>query len=482
MRLNMRAAMVVSCLLLGALLVLPFAQPELAQASAYEKSEVTWQVKNDKVVAKVAGRRLTGLNTIGAKTYYFDQKGVQRTGWRKVKGGYYYFQIAHKGKGYMVASKVVCGVRLSKGGSAVLTSAAKEELNVLIKANNLMDILARPCWGKAKKLRAAWKYMTNRRKVAERSYRSFKNTKNWHHAFALDIFDRHGGSCYSMGAAFAYLAQAAGYRSCKVVSSGGHGWALVDGLVYDPEWTTWHAGNWYAIKGSKGGVNYTVNSVYVATVCPNAKTGGGSGTSATSAASAKRGLVKSGGSYYYYEQGRKVTSSWRTVRGRRYYFGKGGKAVVGLAKVKGTYYVFNSKARLSKGSKVHFCSVGGKRYRVAASGRAKPGWNAAKTKRYSEKGLLMCGVWAVGGKFYAATSSGRYDAGRTRALRQAAAVDAPVAPLLELLGTPREVVYVDACRLGPSGLGGQDGIMTYAHFTLYTFRDTAGAETFVGIE
>ena len=41
--------------------------------------------------------------------------------------------------------------------------------------------------------------------------------------------------CFGFGCAFAYLANAVGYRA-YAVSSGGHGWAEVDGRVYDPDW------------------------------------------------------------------------------------------------------------------------------------------------------------------------------------------------------------------------------------------------------
>ena len=46
---------------------------------------------------------------------------------------------------------------------------------------------------------------------------------------------RNRADCFGFGCAFAYLANAVGYRA-YAVSSGGHGWAEVDGRVYDPVW------------------------------------------------------------------------------------------------------------------------------------------------------------------------------------------------------------------------------------------------------
>ena len=43
------------------------------------------------------------------------------------------------------------------------------------------------------------------------------------------------GDCFGFGCAVAYLADAVGYTS-YAVSSGGHGWAEVNGRVYDANW------------------------------------------------------------------------------------------------------------------------------------------------------------------------------------------------------------------------------------------------------
>jgi hypothetical protein len=50
------------------------------------------------------------------------------------------------------------------------------------------------------------------------------------------MFVNKTGNCCSYGAAFAYMAKAIGYEEVYVCNSGGHGWAEIDGKVYDPEW------------------------------------------------------------------------------------------------------------------------------------------------------------------------------------------------------------------------------------------------------
>ena len=55
--------------------------------------------------------------------------------------------------------------------------------------------------------------------------------------YANDMFAGPGGNCCSYAAAFAFMAKAIGYENVYACNSGGHGWAEVDGRVYDPEWS-----------------------------------------------------------------------------------------------------------------------------------------------------------------------------------------------------------------------------------------------------
>ena len=63
---------------------------------------------------------------------------------------------------------------------------------------------------------------------------------DWPVIYANDMFVRGAGNCCSYAAAFAYMAKAIGYDEVYCCNSGGHGWAEIDGLVYDPEWSKWH--------------------------------------------------------------------------------------------------------------------------------------------------------------------------------------------------------------------------------------------------
>ncbi len=58
----------------------------------------------------------------------------------------------------------------------------------------------------------------------------------WEILYANDMLVYGTGNCISYGAEFAFIAKAIGYNDCYACHSGGHGWAEVEGKVYDPEW------------------------------------------------------------------------------------------------------------------------------------------------------------------------------------------------------------------------------------------------------
>ena len=60
---------------------------------------------------------------------------------------------------------------------------------------------------------------------------------DWPIIYANDLLIYGEGNCLSYGAEFAFLAKAIGYDDVYACHSGGHGWAEIDGLVYDPEWS-----------------------------------------------------------------------------------------------------------------------------------------------------------------------------------------------------------------------------------------------------
>ncbi len=225
-----------------------------------------WKTKSKKVYyMNSKGKKTKGLVEINGKNYYFDSKGVQRTGWQKIKGDYYYFKIATGKKGYMVKNKKVNSVKLKKNGKASTSGNAKTRLKVLVKANQVVEKATKPTMTKKEKLKATWDYILKKYRYSGSP--TFKKGSHWDQTYALDFFNKKHGNCYAFGAAFAYLGNACGYTNCYAISSGGHGWAEINGKVYDPTWAMQdkkhnYYGRSYDSKAS-GVPNYKKSRYYV---------------------------------------------------------------------------------------------------------------------------------------------------------------------------------------------------------------------------
>lgn len=473
-KMTIKPAIAFACigiLLAGAMTAAP--QEALAQASPDAKvisAKGKWFQSSCKVSYKVHGKKAKGLVSINNKTYFFDSKGVQRTGWRCVYGIYYRFAPATKAKASATVNKVVNGVRLNKYGQAVLTNNnVKAELVTMVRAQKLLDKLASPASSKSTKLKKSFAYITNPKKITERVLHHWTTANGWWRLFANDVFVSKAGDCNSMGFAMAYMGNAIGYKKCECVSSGGHSWARINRLVYDPQQRN------YAVGGVAGGVHYAGAGIYHvtltrSTVWPGKKISG-------AGVSTKKGLVKRNGEIHYYDaKGRMVTSKWVTVKGKRYRFDSSGDALAGGSfKVKGSYYVFNKNGVLQRGTGVRIVAVGGIKYQVKASGKAKSGWNSTKTMYFKGNGAFCNGVELLGSKLTAFDKSGSYNDALTQKMRTAAKDVFNAKGLIKLLGKPVKTYKESSCAstLGPDGITYEQDVITlkvyeYAHVRVQT--------------
>jgi len=219
----------------------------------------------------------TGWRYLGGKWYYLNTNGSMQTGWRYIDSKWYYFNVSGEmltfwqkinnkwyylnSSGAMLANTVVgnktggyywvtkngsydTSLRAAKesGGVSwlVLNGKAKkvttENDKTLYRAFKALEKCTNNSMTKSQKLKAAWDYI--RTSYRENNPRIPHYTgMDWPIIYANDIFVDGTGNCMSYGAAFAYMAKAIGYNNCYACNSGGHGWAEIEGLVYDPEWS-----------------------------------------------------------------------------------------------------------------------------------------------------------------------------------------------------------------------------------------------------
>lgn len=214
---------------------------------------------NGAPVCFVKGYLRQGYVTISGKTYYYNASGtLMKDGIvGSEKDGYAYADrngvvdthftgIAKSGSTYwyLKNGKVDTSARIavSYDGSQwnVLNGKARkvvtEEDKVLYRALNLVNKITNSSMTKEQKLRAMWNYI--RDAYVEKNPRiPHYHGMDWPIIYANDMLINGVGNCMSYGAEFCYIAKAIGYDECYACHSGGHGWAEIDGLIYDVEWS-----------------------------------------------------------------------------------------------------------------------------------------------------------------------------------------------------------------------------------------------------
>ncbi|WP_373215514.1 transglutaminase domain-containing protein [Ruminococcus sp. 5_1_39BFAA] len=262
MRKNKKHALLTGLFLLCTLLLL-----SVPVQAAGKKLTNQWVTKKGNVYFyNNKGKKVTGLQKIGKYQYYFDSKGVQRSGWRKIKNNYYFFQIKSGRKAYMVKSKTINGIKLDAKGRADKKGSNLRKLKLMVEANNIVQKITKPTMTQTEKLKKCFDY--TKTAYGYTSWRAFSNKSGWELDFAEDMFYKNRGDCVSYGCAFAFLANAVGAKNVYCVSSGGHGWAEIQGKVYDPDWAlvskvdTYFAMD-YSLSGVQGRPNYKPNRTYV---------------------------------------------------------------------------------------------------------------------------------------------------------------------------------------------------------------------------
>ncbi len=216
------------------------------------------------------GELTSGWQKIGKKKYYC-KSGVPVTGRKKISKKWYFFTASgalavkdtteNKVTYYLDASKYLEAYKKSgvyyRANGKKMTTAQKEMYVTLLRARKVVNKVTTSDMSKAKKLKTCFNYV----KTAYRESRPrtpHYNGIDWPVLYANDMFVRGTGNCFSYAACFAYLAKAIGYDNVYACNSGGHGWAEINGLVYDPEWSIhYHSYSYYGLSyNASTDVNY----------------------------------------------------------------------------------------------------------------------------------------------------------------------------------------------------------------------------------
>jgi hypothetical protein len=201
-----------------------------------------------------------GYITIGGKTYYYNADGeLMKNGLvgTKSEGFRYadangvvdmtYTGVVKNSKGYWYVYKGILDFSMRDaitwGGKdwVVLNGkahvVADEEGRTLYRAMKLLNKVVKDrSLPKEKKLKLMWDYCKDAYVEKNPRIPHYKGM-DWPIIYANDMLVNGVGNCLSYAAEYCFIAKAIGYDEVYACHSGGHGWAEIDGLIYDIEWS-----------------------------------------------------------------------------------------------------------------------------------------------------------------------------------------------------------------------------------------------------
>ena len=202
-----------------------------------------WIKKSNRYYYYENGKKVKGLKEINGKTYYFGKKGRQQYSWRKVGDNFYCFNAGYQTDGYMLKSTTKNGITLKKSGKAVISSErAQKKLEMMVRVSELMDTITKSkAYTQSKKLKLCYDYL--RRNIPYRSASTLRLYDPDRDIYYVNLLLDNGyADCHPYAFTFAYLANALGYESIKVISADNakvngtkpHSYVRIGKKYYDP--------------------------------------------------------------------------------------------------------------------------------------------------------------------------------------------------------------------------------------------------------
>ena len=183
--------------------------------------------KNEKFYLGKGGYRFSGLKKINGKTYYFNKYG------RLVRNKK---EILINGKYYDIASNGV-----TKQLSTAKIQCSREARNFINKHTN-------PSMSNYQKLRACYSYLLAYMHYRPKPFNAaeFQGT-DWPYTRALSVFQSSlTGNCYGFACCVAACAKELGYDPYVIITTGDHGFVMINGLYYDNMYATFGSASHFA--------------------------------------------------------------------------------------------------------------------------------------------------------------------------------------------------------------------------------------------
>jgi hypothetical protein len=197
------------------------------------------------------GRMKTGWLEHRGKWYYFGDDGRMHVGWLDWKGKKYLF----KESGEMAAGEVAIydGKKYAFSGKGDWLGDKRESfLDAYAKAAVYVKQYTDDSMTDMQKLRVCYDLFGTF--TEKNPWIPHYKGEDWVEVYANDCLKTRVSNCMGYGASLGLMARVIGFDDVYCCNSGGHGWAEIGGLVYDPEWTLHHQGNFFGrpiVRGEK---------------------------------------------------------------------------------------------------------------------------------------------------------------------------------------------------------------------------------------
>ena len=207
------------------------------QKNGWERTEKGYLYYKDGKKIKAGKTEKYRIEKIDGRKYAFNKKGIQVTGWRKISGAYYFFNVRQKGKGYMITDSTVNKIRLLKNGKARPGSSRdRKKLEVMVLCSEWADEILKenPLAGKNEKLKIIYDYL--RRNLPYRSIGAYRGTEDpdWDLWAVKYVYNHKCYNCHPIAATFAYLANAIGMKKIYIYTLPyWHSFTKINGKYYD---------------------------------------------------------------------------------------------------------------------------------------------------------------------------------------------------------------------------------------------------------
>ena len=226
------------------------------------------------------GRMKTGWLAVGKNWFYLEpETGRMKTGWLEHRGKWYYFAddgrmhvgwIDWKGKKYlfkesgeMAAGEVAIydGKKYAFSGKGDWLGEKRASfLEAYAKAATYVKKYTDDSMTDIQKLRVCYDLFATF--TEKNPWIPHYKGDDWVEVYANDCLDTRVSNCLGFGASLGLMARVIGFDDVYCCNSGGHGWVEIANLVYDPEWTLHHEGNFFGrpiVRGEKQDYSVAVN-------------------------------------------------------------------------------------------------------------------------------------------------------------------------------------------------------------------------------